>query len=243
MPLYRDNQKIKDLYFDGRKIKEAWTMVNGVMTKVFSALKMPTIGAAATTIPGTASFAVTATVPAGNVGDLILMVVAHEGTLLSFPEGWTRDVRQSGDNWGRIAVFTKVRTESEPSVPLAFSQSKRHVVRIMSITGGKTISVTDQSSGGTSAITGGPGITTTTPKCLIVSAVGWKSTASPTISWESPFSLLFKDSGAAVSSSVTTLAIATAAQDSPVRMGDYTVTSSLAAIGGKGIATIAISPV
>lgn len=37
MPLYLGNQKIKTLYVGGQKIKEAWTMVGGVLTKVYSA--------------------------------------------------------------------------------------------------------------------------------------------------------------------------------------------------------------
>lgn len=37
MPLYLGNQKIKTLYVGGQKIKEAWTMVGGVMRKVYSA--------------------------------------------------------------------------------------------------------------------------------------------------------------------------------------------------------------
>lgn len=38
MPLYLGNQKIKTLYVGGQKIKEAWTMVGGVLTKVYSAI-------------------------------------------------------------------------------------------------------------------------------------------------------------------------------------------------------------
>lgn len=37
MPIYLGNQKIKTLYVGGQKIKEAWTMVGGVLTKVYSA--------------------------------------------------------------------------------------------------------------------------------------------------------------------------------------------------------------
>lgn len=36
MPIYLGNQKIKTLYVGGQKIKEAWTMVGGVLTKVYS---------------------------------------------------------------------------------------------------------------------------------------------------------------------------------------------------------------
>ncbi|GAB6925907.1 hypothetical protein JCM9803A_63570 [Rhodococcus erythropolis] len=38
MPIYLGNQKIKTLYVGGQKIKEAWTMVGGVLTKVYSAI-------------------------------------------------------------------------------------------------------------------------------------------------------------------------------------------------------------
>ena len=38
MPLYLGSQKIKTLYVGGQKIKEAWTMVGGVLTKVYSAI-------------------------------------------------------------------------------------------------------------------------------------------------------------------------------------------------------------
>lgn len=37
MPIYLGNQKIKTLYVGGQKIKEAWTMIGGVLTKVYSA--------------------------------------------------------------------------------------------------------------------------------------------------------------------------------------------------------------
>lgn len=37
MPIYLGNQKIKTLYVGGQKIKEAWTVVGGVLTKVYSA--------------------------------------------------------------------------------------------------------------------------------------------------------------------------------------------------------------
>lgn len=36
MPLYLGSQKIKTLYVGGQKIKEAWTMIGGVLTKVYS---------------------------------------------------------------------------------------------------------------------------------------------------------------------------------------------------------------
>lgn len=36
MPLYLGNQKLKDLYVGGRKIKEAWMVVGGVLRKVYS---------------------------------------------------------------------------------------------------------------------------------------------------------------------------------------------------------------
>ncbi|WP_064443995.1 hypothetical protein [Rhodococcus sp. YH3-3] len=36
MPLYLGSRKIKTLYVGGQKIKEAWTMVGGVLTKVYS---------------------------------------------------------------------------------------------------------------------------------------------------------------------------------------------------------------
>lgn len=38
MPIYSGSQKIKTLYVGGQKIKEAWTMVGGVLTKVYSAV-------------------------------------------------------------------------------------------------------------------------------------------------------------------------------------------------------------
>lgn len=38
MPIYSGSQKIKTLYVGGQKIKEAWTMVGGVLTKVYSAI-------------------------------------------------------------------------------------------------------------------------------------------------------------------------------------------------------------
>lgn len=38
MPIYLGSQKIKTLYVGGQKIKEAWTMVGGVLTKVYSAI-------------------------------------------------------------------------------------------------------------------------------------------------------------------------------------------------------------
>lgn len=37
MPIYSGSQKIKELYVGGQKIKEAWTMVGGALTKVYSA--------------------------------------------------------------------------------------------------------------------------------------------------------------------------------------------------------------
>lgn len=44
MPIYSGNQKIKDLYIGGQKIKEAWTMVSGVLTKVYSSVTFLPMG-------------------------------------------------------------------------------------------------------------------------------------------------------------------------------------------------------
>ncbi|WP_415395208.1 hypothetical protein ACMTN4_07510 [Rhodococcus globerulus] len=228
--------------FNNQTVKEARMMINGVMTQVYPALRTPTIGAMAVTVATTAVTSVACAIPAGNVGDLMLMLVGHEGSVTT-PAGWTFLAGMSADNWGRVSAYTRIRTGSDPSAAVTFSQAKRHAVRIISITDGRSAIAEYRSSGGAASSVGVIGITTPSPKNLVIAAVGWRSLASPTFTWPSPWTELAKDTAAAATSSYfTSLGVATRAEPIPVAIADFTVAASSATAGGYGTTSIAISP-
>lgn len=110
MPVYLGNQKIKTLYVGGQKIKEAWTMVGGVLTKVYSAIPpfTPTgmVKSADSNITSTAAALVTgmaanASLPGSTVtSDALVSAFAGQVRV-----GFSIQLASSGGTTGNAAVF------------------------------------------------------------------------------------------------------------------------------------------
>jgi len=87
MPIYLGSQKIKTLYVGGQKIKEAWTMVGGVLTKVYSAIPPFT--------------------PSGMTKTSNYSGSAVNSTYKTIP-GWTADAGSTVSSNGLVSNSTKI---------------------------------------------------------------------------------------------------------------------------------------
>ena len=136
MPIYLGNQKLKTLYVGGQKIKEAWTMVGGVLTKVYSAIPPftssgMTKNASAQNWTGTATFQVTGMVAeSGSTlsGSALLPNGAKTGATVNaqvsisntnFMPSITAELRKNGTlvPGGTVAVSTSSTSTATLTIP------------------------------------------------------------------------------------------------------------------------------
>jgi hypothetical protein len=160
-----------------RKNGGAWT---GVATAQ-PTTSVPTFGAA-TELSNAAGIS-GLPIPAGSIGDLLLLLVNTANEAISVTtSGWTQ-VTNSPQSTGtaaaaggvRLGVYWRIRDGTEPTVTIADSGSYTYakVIRLSGVDTSAPINITAGSvdSAATTNLTA-PGVTTTVANCLIVHIVG-----------------------------------------------------------------------